>query len=72
MSDVNFSVGAYAEIEQVNVEAEAVIDGGSLHLAAQLTVGEAYDLLTELKEALEYIEFCRQRRDEGKQEDGHE
>lgn len=69
MSDVNFSVGTYAEIEQVSVEVNAGLNGGWLNLEATLTVDEASELLAELKNALEYIEFCRQRRNEGKQEE---
>lgn len=65
MSDVNFSVGAYAEIEQVSVEVNAGLNGGWLNLEATLNVDEASKLLAELKNALEYIEFCRQRRNEG-------
>ena len=64
MSDVSFSVGAYAETNQVSVEVEAVTDGGNLHLEVRLTEDEAHDILAELKNALEYIAFCKQRRGE--------
>lgn len=72
MSDVNFSVGTYAEIEQVSVEVNAGLNSGWLNLEATLTVDEASELLAELKKALEYIEFCRQRRNEGKTGGRHE
>lgn len=65
MSDVNFTVGTYAEMELVSIEVNVGANGGCLNLETTLTVDEASNLLTELKNALEYIEFCRQRRNEG-------